>query len=256
MTRHLLLALSLCLAIPMAGHAQLTFTFAANAGGFWAGGTGTGPWFWGTFGTPPIGSNAWQILGNSTASTQVITSPLLRVLANGNVTGALLHRFQLESTFDGGQLQFSHNGSAFQTIPRQLLTTVIYTNQIDAGANSALAGQWAFTGTSSNFSDPAYITTDLTLGTGASPFDTGTTTNFLSNDTLQFRFLAVTNDANNDGNPAWQLGQLNLTNVTLASVPEPATMMVLASASAIGLAGYRKWNRRSSRTHASRKACS
>lgn len=243
MPRQLMLALAVLLAYPLAGYAQLTFTFMANAGNFTAGGSGAGPWFWGTFGPPPVGDNAWQVLGKTTVSNQFITSPLLRVLASGNVTGSLLHRFQMDATFDGGQLQFSRNGGAFQTIPRQLLTNVTYSNLIDAGANSSMAGQWAFSSVSTNFANQ-YITTDLTLGTGASPFDTGTATSFVVNDTIQFRFLAATNDSVNVGDPAWQLGQFSLSNVTLASVPEPATWMIMGSSVLIGLAGYGRWRKR------------
>lgn len=215
-------------------HGQVNFPFFANAGSFTS--TSTVPdaaWFWGTFNTPPIGDNAWHTLGNDNVSRTELTSQPLFVVDPGTVAGTLLHRFNQESGFDGGQLQFSVNGGAFQTIPQNLITGVTYTGQIDAGANSEIAGQWAFTGQSAGFATPDYVTTNFTLGAGASPFANGVASNFNTGDMILFRFLSVTNDTGDAGDPTWQLGELSLTNVS--TVPEPTTYLFFGSLAVGGL---------------------
>jgi hypothetical protein len=162
----------------------------------------------------------------------------MTVSANGQITGSFIHRFAMENSADGGQIQFSRNGGAFNTIPENLITGQPYNASIGTFSGSEIAGQRAFSGTSLHYyAGPAYETSNFTLGVGPPPYFTGgTPTNFNAGDTVVFRFLASNDSSVNGQLPTWDIGSLTLANVV---VPEP-TSLLLGGMGALALA----WRRR------------
>jgi len=185
---------------------------------------------------------AWSTGGVASVSAKSLTSPDLIVQANGTVTGSFNHRFNLEGTFDGGQLQFNVNGGAFNTVPQDQITGVTYSATISSAFSSPISGQRAFNGISTGFATPTYVTSSFTLGTGASPFLTGSAFNFTAGDIVEIRFLGAWDISVVNSSPNWQIGSLDATNLSFAAVPEPATWALMGTVLAgVGSWGYRRF---------------
>jgi hypothetical protein len=128
--------------------------------------------------------------------------------------------------YDGGQIQFSVNGGAFQIIPAGSITGTTYNVTISTAFGSFMAGQQAFSGTSAGFSAPAYVTSSFTLGT-----------NFNEGDSIVFRFLFASDvGINVNVGNNWQIGSLSFDNV---AVPEPSALG-LCGLSVMGIIATRR----------------
>jgi hypothetical protein len=229
------------LSIHSTAQAQASFNFSVNDGGFTASvltGSATGPWTY--------GATSWSTLGLAAVSSKGLTSPVLTVGANGSVTGSFTHRFSFEATsFDGGQLQFSVNGGSFNTVPQDQITGVTYSANISTGFSSPIAGQRAFANLSAGFATPSFVTSNFTLGTGVSPFLTGSPFAFTAGDTVEIRFLGAWDSSVIGGNPNWEIGTVDVVNASLAAVPEPTTWALMGTALVgAGGYGYRRFKRK------------
>lgn len=165
-----------------------------------------GAWSYGTS-FPSVGGTAtWATRGNSQAATAyALTTPVLTVQANGQVTGSFLHRFSFESNFDGGLLTYAVNGGSFNRVASSLLTGQMYNGATGAGTPIGF-GVAVFTGTSSGYATPAYVTTGFTLGTGAAQ-------TFAAGDSIQFQFLDEFDGGVVGSSPNWQIATLNFNNL-------------------------------------------
>ncbi len=236
------------LSIQATAQAQVNFDFSVSNGGFTASvvtGDGTNPWLFTNSPAGPGGATAWSTGGVAAVSAKALTSPDLFVQANGTVTGSFNHRFNFEGSFDGGQLQFSVNGGAFNTVPQDQITGVTYSATISSSFASPISGQRAFNGTTAGYATPVYVTSNFTLGTGASPFLTGSAFNFTAGDTVDIRFLGAWDNSVVLGSPNWQIGTLDATNLSFAAVPEPTTWALMGSALVgAGGWGYRRFKKK------------
>jgi len=214
--------------------AQAVFNFAVNNGGLTPsqtfGATGEGAWTYGTAIASVGGTATWATPGQGTSSLFALTTTALDVLMNGQVTGSFTHRYNFEAGFDGGQIQYSVNGGAFNTVPTSLITGQTYGSPI-SGFSNPLGPAAAFTGTSPGYATPSYVTSNFTLGAGTAPaYTTGTAATFAAGDMIQFRFLAGYDNSFFGASPDWQIATLNLNNI---AVPEPGALALCALA-AIG----------------------
>lgn len=215
--------------------AQANFDFAVNDGGFTASvisGTATGPWTY--------SGSSWVTPGVTSVSSKGLTSPVLTVNANGTVTGSFTHRFSFESStssFDGGQLQFRVNGGSFNTVPQDQITGVTYFGIISSSFSNPIGGQFGFARVSAGYATPVMVTSNFTLGTGVSPFSTGSPFAFTAGDTVEIRFLGAWDSSSVGGNPNWEIGTVNVANASFAAVPEPTTWVLMGTVLA-GTGGY------------------
>jgi len=240
----LIWALLAGLSMPAAGRAQVAFNFATSNGGMtatqWAGTNTVGAWVYGTT-LPSVGGTAtWATPGVAAggAAAYALTTPTLTVQANGQVTGSFTHRFSFETNFDGSALLFSVNGGSFNKVPVGLLTGQVYNGGPGAGNPITVLPGGVFTGTSSGYGTPAYVSTGFTLGTGAAQ-------SFVAGDHVQFQFLAGF-DANTIGaSPNWQIATLDFTNMALVPVPEPGSLAFILGA--FGVVAVRRLRRASTK---------
>jgi len=223
------------LSTPATGQAQVVFNFASSNGGLTAsqliGSDPGGAWTYGTS-LPSVGGTAtWATPGSLNATAYTLTTPALTVQANGQVTGSFLHRFSFETNFDGGVLMYAVNGGTFNKVPIGLLTGQVYNGSPGPGNPINSLGA-LFTGTSSGYATPAYVTTGFTLGTGAAQ-------TFAAGDSIQFQFLDGFDPSQQGISPNWQIATLSLGNV---AVPEPSSMIL----GGVGLAGtaFAGWRKR------------
>jgi hypothetical protein len=97
-------------AIAATARAQVVFNFNVGNQGFTshfigAGVAGPVPYVWGDYPPylqPPVQSNYWWYPGSQNVTTNVLVSPPMTVMANGQITGNFNHRFAMESQADGG----------------------------------------------------------------------------------------------------------------------------------------------------------
>jgi hypothetical protein len=233
--------------------ADITYDFSVANGG-WTSvnvfGSNNTTWQYSNTPAAPGGGNAWftpgQANGANGGGSIALTSPSgpLVVYQAGTVSGSFTHRFNFENNFDGGQLQFRVSpagGGGFgpwNTVPRDRITNVTYSASPLSGFDpSPLTGQHAFTGTSAGYGTPAYVTSNFTLGTGVSPFATGTNYTFAPDDLIEIRFLAAWGAFVQNGSPNWQIGSVTLLNVA----PEPGSLLAVAG---LALGGVGAWRRR------------
>lgn len=227
----LIWALLAGLSTPATGRAQVVYNFASSSGGLTAsqqsGSNPAGAWIYGTS-FPSVGGTAtWATPGAEASTAYALTTPVLTVLANGQVTGSFLHRFSFEAGFDGGLLTYAVNGGSFNRVASGLLTGQMYNGTTGLGTPIGF-GIPVFTGTSADYATPTYITTGFTLGTGAAQ-------TFAVGDSIQFQFLAEFDGGVLGSSPNWQIATLSFSNV---GVPEPGSLALL------GLPAAAWWIRR------------
>jgi hypothetical protein len=220
----LIWALLAGLSTPATGRAQVVFNFASSNGGLTAaqliGSNPGGAWTYGTSFPSVAGTATWATPGVEAAAAYTLTTPVLTVQANGQVTGSFLHRFSFETNFDGGVLMYAVNGGSFNNkVPGGLLTGQSYNGSPGAGNPINSLGA-LFTGTSSGYATPAYVTTGFTLGTDAAQ-------TFAAGDSIQFQFLDGFDPNGLGSSPNWQIATLNLNNV---GVPEPGSLALCGAA--------------------------
>ena len=214
-----------------------TADFNTNNGGFvgavYPGSTGSlTPSSWTHSATAGVGSNngAWFV-NNFEADTSTnawigltLTSPVISITATSDHRISFDHRFSFEPSFDGGQLQVSLNGGGFVTVGNSAFTAGGYTGTIDSSfaGLSLIGGQQAWTGNSTGYATPNYVTSSATLA-------------FSAGDSLQFRFLGVW-DSNTVGtNPGWVID-----NVAVTAIPEPPAIVFGAVAAVVAVGYFRR----------------
>src|SRR5207253_1825338 len=106
------------------------------------------------------GTPTWSLPGSNGPVEYALTTPTLFVTTAGQVTGTFAHRFSFEGTttpFDSGQIQFSVNGGAFNTIPANLITGTSYgAAPVSSSFGNQMGGQVAFEFESTGYTTPAY----------------------------------------------------------------------------------------------------
>ncbi len=88
-----------------------------------------------------------------------LTSPEIAIPAGASPTLAFDHWVATERRFDGGVVEISVNGGAFQSIDREAFTYNPYNLLLEAAGNgntNPLAGQYAFTGTNTGSSQGSW----------------------------------------------------------------------------------------------------
>lgn len=205
--------------------AAITLDFATSDGGLTATDTGglavSEGW--------KYNPGSWSVIGVATQPASAwLTTPAYVVNVDGLVTGSFTHRFNFESyepvSFaDGGQIQYRIDGGTWKTVTQDLISGVTYAGAVD-GLNSV---EYGFSGTSSGYSTPSYVTSSFTLGTGTSPFSTGTAGAFTIGNQVEFRFQASWDGNLAATDPNWQVSSLSFNNLT--AVPEPATTAAAVS---------------------------
>jgi len=212
-------------ALPSLVHADVSFDFDADSGGFTPSDLGGNPVNQWTYGPAAgVGGNgAWFINTSSIVSGKALTSPTLTVAGAGNVTLTFNHRFNFETQWDGGNLYKSINAGTFVLVPDADFIVSPYTHTLNVSGNP-IGGQRAWSNISAGYATPAYITSSATLGT------------LNGGDTVAFRFVGGWDGSIDRPSPNWVIDDVAVTNV----VPEPSTMALLFSAGVAGLA----WRRR------------
>ncbi len=148
--------------------------FANGSAGFDVSSNGppAGPW---SYDAP---SGVWRAAGSATISDSNLISPSFTVAQTGAVTLTLRHRYNFESQWDGGLIQFSVNGGGWQTVPDTAFTANPYSaiiNQESAPYGGVLntGTQKAFTGISQGYNTVQSITTvEITFIAPTLPFST------------------------------------------------------------------------------------
>ncbi len=212
--------------------AQVNLDFTANNGSL----TTNGIWGY---------NGAWYVEGQLLGASASLTTPTYTVMSDGIVSGSLTHRFSFETRGDGGQIQYRLGTGAWNTIPQDKITGTTYNALLDLASGSTIRDQYAFTGESINYSS-GYITSSFTLGSGTSPFQTGSAVNFVTGDQVQFQFLAAWDASSVWQTPNWQLTALSVNNVS--AVPEPTTYAILSGLATLGVAAFRRSHRKPCRT--------
>ncbi len=174
----------------------LNVDFNANDGGFTVETPVAydGPWVY------EAASGSWRQDGqapeNSHPNTSKLNSPVINVVAAGNLSLTFAHRYSFEfdgTRWDGGQVRISVNGGAFTTVPDAAFTQNGYGGNTVAGNSaSELKGQPAFTAESPGYA-AGFITSIASLGA------------FNAGDTVRVQFIAAA-DTNTRGQvPNWQI---------------------------------------------------
>lgn len=217
-----LLATLVFLACQPAHAAVVVFStdFNSNDGGFTAAvtsGSTSNPFTYSTSGgIGGVGDGAWINNGVAASSQKTLTSPAITVPANGDVTIQFSHRFRFEAAADGGQLQVSINGGAFSTVTSGSFSLNGY------NGTSIIGSSWS--GTSSGYTTPSYITSSATLVSGAT-----------AGDEIRFRFRAGWDSSVVAGSPNWVID-----NISVSAVPEPSHVAVAAGLALVAFAGFRR----------------
>lgn len=184
-----------------------SWTYGATAGV----GASNGAWFVNNF-EADTGTNAWIGL--------TLTSPVTSITATSDHRISFDQRFSFEPSFDGGQLQVSVNGGGFVTVGNSAFTAGGYTGTIDSTFSnlSLIGGQQAWTGDSTGYATPNYVTSTATMA-------------FAAGDTVQIRFLGVWDSRAVGSNPGWVID-----NVAVMAIPEPPAVVfgVIAAVVAVG----------------------
>ncbi len=152
-----------------------------------------------TASTPHAGPNAAFIVNASTTQDSILLSPTFALsAANGRLLFQSL--YDLETGWDGGVLEISIGGGAFQDVVTAggNFVSGAYTGQINSGTSNPLQGRTGWTGTSSG-----YVPTVVDLPTAA----------FGQNVQLRWRLGADASVANT----GWRID-----TIQLSDVPAPA----------------------------------
>jgi len=193
--------------------------------------TGTGNWVY--------GGSSWYVNGHTSQAFDYLTTPGYTAEANGQITGSFTHRFTFEYYSDGGQLQYRVNSGTWNTVPGNLITGVTYNSPVYGFVVPYGSGtQYGFNNTSTGYATPAYVTSSFTLGSGPSPYQTGSAATFTAGDQVELRFLAAWDVSVSNPNPNWEIRSLSVSAVS--GVPEPQSYAMIAGCGLAGLAAFRR----------------
>lgn len=162
------------------------------------------------------GSGAWATAGGTTGSypnpipfEQRLILPSQTLTAAGDVTFSFDHRYNFETTWDGGALMINVNSSGWTQV----------TTFTQGGYSSAIQSQYDW-GYSEDMNDLAvwsgnsggYITTTATLG------------EFVSGDSLEVMFRGGWDWFSKESNPNWAIDNLVMSLDSGTAIPEPKTL--------------------------------
>lgn len=152
------------------------------------------------------GSNYWFAPDLVGPSSDFLTSPVVTVPDNDPLQLNFWHRYDMETSYDGGVVEINVNSGGFAYVASQYLTQNGYTGTISMNFQNPLMGLDAFTG---DYDTAGYFETIVDLSSFAG-----------NGDTVQIRFhqgddSSVTDDG-------WYLDDL-----VLATIPEPASLLLL-----------------------------
>lgn len=177
-------------------------------------GTGTVLWNLSTaVGQARTGSQHMRWEGAATTHDSYLRTPALSAagIASGTVKVEFWHKYNFETGWDGGMLQYTKDGVSFFDVALTDITGEQYSvTPINTLASSPIAGKRAYTGLRSN-----YVQTVATLS------------NVMEGEAFAFRWRATSDSIITNSGPDWQIDDLHVYG---EAVPEPATMTVLALA--------------------------
>ena len=142
--------------------------------------------------------------------TATLVSPLIAIPLGSGATLDFRNRYETEDGFDGGVLELSIGGGAFQDIVAAggAFTSAGYNGELGDASGNPLGGRQAWTGSSGG-----YLLTSVDLPST------------VSGQSIQLRWIFGTDDS--VGATGWRLDDVLLSDVT--SVPEPGTLYFLAA---------------------------
>lgn len=183
------------------------------------------PWQWDS------GSGTWLTGGSENVgqpSHSRLTSPTAVIAGAGPWELTFQHRYSFEGDFwDGGAVFLSVNGAEFIQILNDAFSAGGYTGSGLIG-NHDLTGDDGYNGDSPGYDNGTFITSVASLGT------------FAEGDTVAVQFLAAWDESVKGQVPNWQI-----TSVTIAQVPEPSTLVLVAIAGLV--VGVFRWRQKSDR---------
>lgn len=138
----------------------------------------------------------WRAPGGNGNTFSSLISPSVAVTATGAVTLTFTHRYDFETTFDGGVVFVSVNGGVFTKVPLASFTTNGY-NGVSV-ASVWPAAEEIFTGTSTDYGVPTLITSVADLGI------------LNATDTVAVEFRGGWDGNTNGANPNWEIGAVNI----------------------------------------------
>jgi hypothetical protein len=157
-----------------------------------------GPW------TYNAGRGTWGSAGQNAElgrapSTRLTFGPYA-VTKSGNVRLSFEHRYSFEGDYwDGGQVRVSVNGGPFVAVPSAAFASGGYNGSVNGSSASELNSQPSFVLDSPNYGGDQFIASVADLGV------------FLAGDTIRVQFLAAYDTNTRQGNPAWEVTSLGLT---------------------------------------------
>jgi hypothetical protein len=162
----------------------------------------------------------------SSVSTSSLITPIIAMPSGTNPALSFLGRWALETGFDGGVLEISVNGGAFQDILAAggSFVTGGYNGTISVNFSNPIAGRQAWTGSFNT----AFTATNVMLPAG------------VSGQNIQLRWRLGT-DTSVSGS-GWRLDDVAVTT-DVATVPEPATLVLLGAGIAARAATGRRRRR-------------
>ncbi len=198
------------------------FDFNSNDGGFTTSNADGQDWAWNGW--------SWSVGSQTSVGTGWLTSPSMTVDGAGTVTGAFVHRYNFESGFDGGQVQYTTDGGAnWFTVTQDMLTLVTYSNTISGSFGNPIGTQQAYSGASDGYANMLFVTTGFTLGTGAAPYVNGAAALFNGGETIQIRFSANWDSSVQAGAPNWELDEFRIANATVVPTPGVAALLCMGA---------------------------
>jgi hypothetical protein len=172
--------------------------------------TGAGvPWITSEVDSFSNPNNAFTPNPAATGSSTLV-SPLIAVPVGSGATLEFRNKFATEEGFDGGVLELSVGGGAFQDVVTAggVFTSAGYNGTLSDLGDNPLAGRQAWTGSSG-----AYLLTSLDLPST------------VSGHSIQLRWIFGSDET--IGATGWRLDNILVSDVT--GVPEPGTLYFLAA---------------------------
>ena len=196
------------------GAVLLTSDFSSSDQGW----SGNGSWAWSAV------NGRWETPGADVTLVTTLTSPIITATGAGYISGSMTHSFRLEEGYDGGRLEFSVNGGAWNVIAQNLVTGRSYTGAVTLGDWNQQIDGAVFTGISDHSPGPSihiYTLSNFQLGTGGAVDryqSGGVPYLFTAGDTVQFRLLSSWGDDYFEADANWAATEVSF---SLAPVPEP-----------------------------------